>query len=78
MMLSMLLLRRLVCTDGIEIAHTILTNGGPVVAAGEADIAVYGNECIGIEITNYSGHYLPDSSSLEIGKQAFKVFGITF
>ena len=61
-----------------EIAHAILTNGGPVVAAGEANIAVYGDERVGIEITNYSGHYLPDSRSLEIGKQAFKAFGITF
>jgi hypothetical protein len=62
----------------IEIAHAILTNGGPVVAAGEANISVCGNERVGTDISNRSGHYLPDSHSLEIGEQAFKAFGITF
>jgi hypothetical protein len=63
---------------GEAIAHTVLTQGGPVVAAGEAYIAVDRNERFCTEITNQSGHYLPDRESLEIGKKAFKVSGITF
>jgi hypothetical protein len=63
---------------GEAIAHTVLTQGGPVVAAGEAYIAVDRNERFCTEITNQSGHYLPDRESLEIGEKAFKVSGITF
>jgi hypothetical protein len=63
---------------GEEIPHTALTGGGPVVAAGEAEIVVMGEERLCIDITNGSGHYLPDERSLSIGVQAFKTFGITF
>jgi hypothetical protein len=37
-----------------------------------------GEERLCIDITNGSGHYLPDERSLSIGVQAFKTFGITF
>jgi len=63
---------------GEAIAHTVLTQGGPVVAAGEAVIIAGSDDRLCTEITNQSGHYLPDEQSLEIGKQAFKAFGITF
>ena len=63
---------------GIEISHSVLTDGRPVVAAGEAVIVVDGNERLCIEISKHSGHYLSDDNSLYIGKQAFKEFGITF
>ncbi len=63
---------------GEAIAHTVLTNGRPVVAAGEAEIEVYGNERLCTEITNTSGHYRPDVQSLKIGIHAFEVSGITF
>lgn len=49
-----------------------------MVATGEAIIFVDGNERYYTEMTNHSGHYRPDEASLEIGKQAFKIFGITF
>ncbi len=61
---------------GIEISHSVLTDGRPVVAAGEAVIVVDGNERLCIEISKHSGHYLSDDNSLYIGKQAFKEFGI--
>jgi hypothetical protein len=63
---------------GEEIPHTALTGGGPVVAAGEAEIVVMGEERLCVDITNGSGHYLPDERSLSIGVQAFQTFGITF
>ena len=65
-------------TEGEAIAHTVMTQGGPVVAAGDALIAVYGDEAICTQITERSGQYQPDERSLEIGVQAFKTFGITF
>lgn len=63
--------------EGEEISHTVLTNGGPVVATGEAVVVVVNNKRFCAKITNHSGHYRPDESSLEIGKQAFRASGIT-
>jgi hypothetical protein len=53
--------------------------GAPVVAAGEAEIAG-GAESgyYGLEINFHSGHFLPSAASLEIGKNAFAMFGIEF
>jgi hypothetical protein len=66
-------------TVGAEhIAPTVLTNGGPVLATGMADIAVDGKRAFGIEISNKSRHFLTDQNSLAIGKQAFQALGITF
>ena len=67
-----------------EISHAVLTGGSPVLAAGEADIAIKGKNAIGIEITTRSGHFLKgtdaatNESLLGLGKQAFKEFGIEF
>ncbi len=58
------------------VAHTVLTNGDGVVAAGEALIAVDGNERTCIEINTKSEHYQSDERSLEIGQRAFEAFGI--
>ncbi len=51
------------------VAHTVLTNGDRVVAAGEASIAVDGNERTCIEINANSDHYQLDERSLEVGRQ---------
>ena len=64
--------------EGETIAHTVLTQGGPVVAAGEALIVVDDSEAICTQITAGSDHYQPDERSLGIGVQAFQAFGITF
>jgi hypothetical protein len=64
--------------QGREIAHTVLTGGRPVLAAGEAEIATGGGRRLGIEITNYSGHHLPSGARLQIGRSAFEVAGIVF
>jgi len=64
--------------DTIEIKHTELSNGNPVWAAGEADIAITNNRMFGIEINHYSGHYRPNIESLEIGRAAFAAYGIEF
>lgn len=55
-----------------EIPHTILTRGQPVLAAGEAEIVGSNGEYYLLEISNYSGHFLPSSDSLETGKEAFR------
>jgi RHS repeat-associated protein len=62
----------------VEISHAALAGGKPVLAAGQADIAAGGGQYVGIGITEHSGHYKPPPESLEIGKQAFARWGITF
>jgi hypothetical protein len=59
-----------------EFAHTVLTRGGPVLAAGEAELAGSEGHYWLIEITYHSGHYLPDADSLNIGLAAFARAGI--
>ncbi|MFH8578870.1 hypothetical protein [Streptomyces zaomyceticus] len=54
----------------------MLTNGAPVRAAGEAEIAGGGGNYFGMEINNRRGHYWPSQESLEIGKEAFDRAGI--
>ncbi|MDX2562516.1 DUF6531 domain-containing protein [Streptomyces sp. TX20-6-3] len=62
--------------QGIELKHPVLTNGAPVRAAGEAEIAGGSGNYFGMEINNQSGHYWPSQESLEIGKEAFDRAGI--
>ena len=62
--------------QGQEISHTVITNGEPVLAAGEADITGFDSYYYLLNINNHSGHYQPSLSSLEIGKEAFKASGI--
>ena len=64
--------------EGVEISHTVLTNGQSVLAAGEAEISVAGKQGLGIDINNYSGHYRPTPESVVIGKAAFAKYGIVF
>ncbi|KYC35940.1 toxin [Scytonema hofmannii PCC 7110] len=70
--------------EGQEISHAVITSGKPVLAAGEADIAVGGGVRFGTEITPRSGHFLygvdeaTNTSILEIGRTFFKKFGIEF
>ena len=69
---------------GEEISHAVITGGRPVIAAGEADIAVAGGVRFGTEITPRSGHFLygadeaTNASVLDIGRRFFKQFGVEF
>jgi RHS repeat-associated protein len=62
--------------NGVEIAHTVMTRGGPVLAAGEADIATSGGRYVLINLVEHSGHYQPTAESLDIGRAAFALLGI--
>ncbi|MGW8762949.1 golvesin C-terminal-like domain-containing protein [Streptomyces sp. NPDC055815] len=64
--------------QGQEISHTVLSGGAPVRAAGEASIAGSRGQYFGLDITNHSGHFQPSIESLEIGKEAFRKFGVEF
>ena len=64
--------------DGIELAHTVLTQGKPVRSAGEADIVAFEETFIGLSINNHSGHYMPDAASLDTGVKKFAEAGINF
>ncbi|MDC0713099.1 hypothetical protein POL68_31845 [Stigmatella sp. ncwal1] len=67
-----------------EISHAVASGGRPVLAAGEADVAIHGASRMGIELTPHSGHFLYGASeamstrALEIGRQAFARAGILF
>jgi hypothetical protein len=61
-----------------EISHAILSDGQPVLAAGEAEVAGSSGRYFGIEINFHSGHFAPTAESLQIGRQAFAAFGIEF
>jgi hypothetical protein len=61
-----------------EIAHTVLTNGLPVLAAGEAEITAAAGTYWGLEINNHSGHFKASLESLEIGKELFEKIEIIF
>jgi hypothetical protein len=63
--------------NGSEIYHSVLTNGAPVVAAGEAEIA--GDKTSSyflLTISNYSGHYKPTGDTVDLGVAAFKKAGV--
>lgn len=65
--------------NGQEISHSVLTRGAPVRAAGEADVAGSpGDGFFGLDINNHSGHFLPSSESLQIGRDAFAAAGVHF
>jgi hypothetical protein len=70
--------------NGVEISHAVLSEGRPVMAAGQADIAGSNGEFIGINITPHSGHYLngatfeESAQSLQVAKEAFERINILF
>lgn len=65
--------------SGLEIPHSVLVEGRPVLAAGEATIALdaEGN-AVGSSINRWSGHYQVGDEALDIGVEAFRDAGITF
>ena len=63
---------------GVEISHAVLAGGQPVLAAGEAEIAGAGGQYVGLNISNWSGHYMPSEESLSIARAAFAAVGVTF
>jgi len=64
--------------NGVEISHAVLSNGQPVLAAGQADISAFGGNFVGIGITPHSGHFQPSSRSLQVARDAFESHGIIF
>jgi hypothetical protein len=70
---------------GVRITHAVVAGGQPVIAAGQAQVAVGGGRTIGLEINSQSGHYFenqPTAASQQsdaIGRAAFEISaGITF
>jgi len=69
---------------GVEISHAVLSNGRPVLSAGQADIAAANGTYVGINITPHSGHFLngatvgESASALDVGTAAFGRIGIKF
>jgi hypothetical protein len=63
---------------GVEISHAVLSGGNPVLAAGQAEIAVAGGRFVGMGISPHSGHFMPSQGSVQIGIDVFAKFGIHF
>jgi RHS repeat-associated protein len=63
---------------GVEISHAVLSNGRPVLAAGQAEIAAAGGQYVGMRITEHSGHFMPTQASLGIAREAFAKIGVKF
>ncbi len=70
--------------EGVEISHAVISGGAPVIAAGEASVAVAGNTAIGLTISGWSGHFMFGATVAEtaavvaLGRAAFAAFGIVF
>lgn len=64
--------------DGREISHAVLSQGAPVRAAGEAEIAGNSLYYFGMDINNHSGHFQPSAESVQVGRHAFEQAGISF
>jgi RHS repeat-associated protein len=67
--------------NGVELKHSVITGGEPVIAAGEAEISALNGEYYLSDINAQSGHYFnPESNftnqSLNIGRQAFESAGV--
>lgn len=70
--------------EGVEISHAVISGGAPVLAAGEASVAVSGSTSLGLWITGHSGHFLfgataaQTAAAVATGRAAFEAFGIFF
>jgi hypothetical protein len=64
--------------DTIDLYHSLLSGGDPVLAAGEAQIVGWEGRYYGRYITYHSGHFQPGEESLNIGINAFRDVGIEF
>ncbi|MFC3575522.1 Hint domain-containing protein [Streptomyces yaanensis] len=72
--------------NGKELSHPVLSGGGPVRAAGEAEIAGGNGQYFGLRIDSHSGHYFvtddpfwaPGGGAEQVGKEAFAAAGVMF
>lgn len=55
-----------------SITHAVIATGLPVLAAGECDVAVYGEFKMVLDVSNKSGHYLPDAGCLDLVQEVFE------
>lgn len=71
--------------NGQEISHVVLSQGKPVLAAGQAEIA--GSKALGyfgLDISTHSGHYMNGASTelnatvMSRARDAFSAMGINF
>ncbi len=60
-----------------NISHAVLSDGNPVLAAGEFDVEFREAEIIVSAINNMSGHYQPAANVLEMAREAFDAAGIS-
>jgi hypothetical protein len=59
----------------VQVRHSVLAGGGDVIAAGEVELIQAEEEKMVIELTNKSGHYEPEASSLDWAADCFRGIG---
>lgn len=60
-----------------DISHTVLSGGGPVLAAGEFSVGFRGSEIVVSALNDMSGHYQPGTDGLAVAQEAFEAAGIS-
>ncbi|MFJ9007085.1 polymorphic toxin-type HINT domain-containing protein [Streptomyces canus] len=72
--------------QGEELSHPVLSGGGAVRAAGEAQIAGGGGQYFGLEINAHSGHFFKSGDPFwaagggaeQLGREMFEAAGVMF
>jgi hypothetical protein len=59
----------------VRMTHSVLAEGSPVLAAGEVNLVVGDGYRAVLVLNNYSGHYQPDDTCLDIAAKAFEQLG---
>ena len=69
---------RVMNPDPGDLKHTVLTEGGDVIAAGEAAVSYDDDGNLQVDLEEHSGHYRPDEADgrLALGASAFELHGI--
>lgn len=64
-----------VCKDELDAHHSVIAGGGFVRAAGELDLAAYGDTRLVLDLNEQSGHYLPNRSCRAVAAAVLRDLG---
>lgn len=60
-----------------NISHAVLSNGDPVLAAGEFSVGFHGSQTVIAALNDMSGHYKPGADGLAVAQEAFETAGFS-
>lgn len=64
-----------VCRDELDAHHSVIARGGFVRAAGELNLAAYGDTRLVLDLNEQSGHYLPDRTCRAVAAAVLRDLG---